>query len=158
MVPGNGERMMDRSVAGNVLRNEALATPLPGLKSVDAAGTSEIERYVVWPAQALGYKLGQQKILALREGAQEAFGDAFDIRDFNQQLLDVASTPLPFIEATVISWILLTSGRRSRTGAFAFVFSATAAALLRTFGSIGVVFLQPQLEDCPEGTQRNHGE
>ena len=76
----------------------------------EATATSEIERYVVWPAQALGYKLGQLKILALRERAQEAFGDAFDIRDFNQQVLDVASTPLPFIEATVISWILSTSG------------------------------------------------
>ena len=76
----------------------------------EATSTSEIERYVVWPAQALGYKLGQLKILALRERAQEAFGDAFDIRDFNQQVLDVASTPLPFIEATVISWILSTPG------------------------------------------------
>ena len=76
----------------------------------EATATSEIERYVVWPAQALGYKLGQLKILALRERAQEAFGDDFDIRDFNQQVLDVASTPLPFIEATVISWILSTSG------------------------------------------------
>ena len=91
-----------------LLRNEALATALAGLKSVDTAATSEIERYVVWPAQALGYQLGQLKILALRESAQEAFGDAFDIRDFNQQVLDVASTPLPFIEATVISWILST--------------------------------------------------
>ena len=76
----------------------------------EATATSEIERYVVWPAQALGYKLGQLKILALRDRAQEAFGDAFDIRDFNQQVLDVASTPLPFIEATVISWILSTPG------------------------------------------------
>jgi uncharacterized protein (DUF885 family) len=76
----------------------------------EATATSEIERYVVWPAQALGYKLGQLKIIALRERAQEAFGDAFDMRDFNQQVLDVASTPLPFIEATVISWILSTSG------------------------------------------------
>jgi uncharacterized protein (DUF885 family) len=72
----------------------------------EATATSEIERYVVWPAQALGYKLGQLKILALREKAKEALGDAFDIRDFNQQVLDVASTPLPFIEATVVSWIL----------------------------------------------------
>jgi uncharacterized protein (DUF885 family) len=71
----------------------------------EATATSEIERYAVWPGQALGYKLGQLKILALRERAREELGDAFDIRDFNQQVLDVASTPLPFIEATVISWI-----------------------------------------------------
>ena len=75
----------------------------------EATSTSEIERYVVWPAQALGYKLGQLKILALREEAKQALGDKFDIRDFNQQVLDVASTPLPFIEATVLSWIVSTS-------------------------------------------------
>ena len=71
----------------------------------EATATSEIERYVVWPAQALGYKLGQLRILALREEAKQALGDAFDIRDFNQQVLDVASTPLPHIENTVRNWI-----------------------------------------------------
>jgi uncharacterized protein (DUF885 family) len=71
----------------------------------EATATSEIERYVVWPAQALGYKLGQLKILALRREASEALGDAFDMRDFNQTVLEVASTPLPFIEATVHDWI-----------------------------------------------------
>ena len=70
----------------------------------EATATSEIERYAVWPAQALGYKLGQLKILALREEAKNALGDDFDIRDFNQQVLDVASTPLPFIESTVREW------------------------------------------------------
>ena len=71
----------------------------------EATAISEIERYVVWPAQALGYKNGQLKILALREEARQALGDAFDIRDFNQQVLDVASAPLPYIEATVRNWI-----------------------------------------------------
>jgi len=71
----------------------------------EATAISEIERYVVWPGQALGYKLGQLKILALREEAKQALGDQFDIRDFNQQVLDVASAPLPFIETTVREWI-----------------------------------------------------
>ncbi len=71
----------------------------------EATATSEIERYVVWPAQALGYKLGQLRILALREEAKQALGGDFDIRDFNQQVLDVASAPLPFIELTVRNWI-----------------------------------------------------
>jgi uncharacterized protein (DUF885 family) len=71
----------------------------------EATAVSEIERYVVWPAQALGYKLGQLRILALREEAKRALGDAFDIRDFNQQVLNVASTPLPFIESTIRNWI-----------------------------------------------------
>jgi uncharacterized protein (DUF885 family) len=71
----------------------------------EATATSEIERYVVWPAQALGYKLGQLKILSLREEARSALGDAFDIRDFNQAVLEVASTPLPHIEQTLRDWI-----------------------------------------------------
>lgn len=74
----------------------------------EATSTSEIERYAVWPAQALGYKLGQLRILSLREEAREQLGDRFDIRDFNQTVLDVASTPLPFIEATVRDWIAAT--------------------------------------------------
>ncbi len=74
-----------------------------------ATSTSEIERYVVWPAQALGYKLGQLRILALREEAREALGDAFDIRDFNQQVLNVASAPMPFIEQRVREWIAQTA-------------------------------------------------
>ena len=79
----------------------------------EASATSEIERYVVWPGQALGYKLGQLKILALREEARERLGDAFDIRDFNQQVLDVASAPLPYIELTVRDWIAASSESKS---------------------------------------------
>ncbi len=79
----------------------------------EASATSEIERYVVWPGQALGYKLGQLKILALREEARETLGDAFDIRDFNQQVLDVASAPLPYIELTVRDWIAASSESES---------------------------------------------
>jgi uncharacterized protein (DUF885 family) len=71
----------------------------------EATSTSEIERYAVWPGQALGYKLGQLKYLALREEARQVLGESFDIRDFNQQLLDVASAPLPYIETTTRAWI-----------------------------------------------------
>ena len=78
---------------------------------IDAEGVeagiaiSEVERYAVWPGQALGYKLGMLKILELRAEAQEALGGAFDIREFNDTVLHVASTPLPYIEATVRDWI-----------------------------------------------------
>jgi len=71
----------------------------------EATATSEIERFVVWPAQALGYKLGQLNILALREEAKATLGEAFDIRDFNQRVLGVASAPMPFIQSTVRNWI-----------------------------------------------------
>ena len=81
-----------------------------GVEGLDeATATSEIERYAVWPAQALGYKLGQLRILALREEAEQALGDAFDIRDFNQQVLNVASAPLPFIEDSIRHWIVVST-------------------------------------------------
>jgi len=71
----------------------------------EGTAISEIERYAVWPAQALGYKLGMLKILELRTEAQERLGDDFDIRDFNDRVLRVAGTPLPYIEATIREWI-----------------------------------------------------
>ena len=71
----------------------------------ESTAVSEIERYAVWPGQALGYKLGMLKILELREEAQARLGDRFDIREFNDTVLLVAATPLPYIEATVREWI-----------------------------------------------------
>ena len=71
----------------------------------ESTAVSEVERYAVWPGQALGYKLGMLKILELREEARERLGDRFDIREFNDTVLLVAATPLPYIEATVRDWI-----------------------------------------------------
>ncbi len=71
----------------------------------DGRAVTEVERFAVWPAQALGYKLGMLKILELREEAQQVLGEEFDIRAFNDTVLHVASTPLPYIEATVRDWI-----------------------------------------------------
>jgi len=77
-----------------------------GVVGVDeGTAVSEVERYAVWPAQALGYKLGMLKILELRSEARARLGDAFDIRDFNDTVLDVAATPLPYIEITVREWL-----------------------------------------------------
>jgi uncharacterized protein (DUF885 family) len=71
----------------------------------EGTAISEVERYAVWPGQALGYKLGMLKIHELREEARQALGDDFDIRAFNDTVLHVASAPLPYIEATVRDWI-----------------------------------------------------
>jgi uncharacterized protein (DUF885 family) len=71
----------------------------------EGTAISEVERYAVWPGQALGYKLGMLKILELREQARQQLGDRFDIRTFNDTVLRVASTPLPYIEATVRDWV-----------------------------------------------------
>jgi uncharacterized protein (DUF885 family) len=71
----------------------------------EGTAISEVERYAVWPAQALGYKLGMLKILELRAEAERALGNRFEIRAFNDTVLSVASMPLPYIEAAVRDWI-----------------------------------------------------
>lgn len=67
--------------------------------------TSEIERYAVWPGQALGYKLGMLKLQALRAEAEAAHGKDFDIRAFHDRLLQVSSYALPVIESELREWI-----------------------------------------------------
>jgi uncharacterized protein (DUF885 family) len=70
----------------------------------------EVDRYYVWPAQALGYKLGQLKILELRNKARAALGDRFDLRAFHQELLDHGALPLPVLEQVIGAWIARTQG------------------------------------------------
>ncbi|MEO6155163.1 MAG: DUF885 domain-containing protein, partial [Thermomonas sp.] len=66
---------------------------------------SEVERYVVWPGQALGYKIGMLKLQQLRKEAEAALGDRFDIREFHDRLLAIASSALPVIEQEMRAWI-----------------------------------------------------
>ena len=61
----------------------------------------EIERYIVWPAQALSYKVGMIKILELRKRAKNALGEKFNIKDFHSALLDHGSPPLFIVEEKV---------------------------------------------------------
>jgi uncharacterized protein (DUF885 family) len=74
-----------------------------GLAREDA--TAEVDRYYVWPAQALGYKLGELKILELRRAASQALGERFDVRAFHQELLDHGALPLPVLEQVIVAWI-----------------------------------------------------
>ena len=67
--------------------------------------TAEIERYAVWPGQALGYKLGMLKILELRKRAREQLGDRFDIRTFHDRVLEDGALPLNLMEAKIDAWI-----------------------------------------------------
>ena len=61
----------------------------------------EIERYIVWPGQALSYKVGMIKILELREKARNALGDRFSIQDFHSAVLDHGNPPLFIVEQMV---------------------------------------------------------
>jgi uncharacterized protein (DUF885 family) len=67
--------------------------------------TSEVERYIAIPGQALAYKIGQLKILELRARAREALGDRFDIRDFHEQVLATGALPLTVLERKIDQWI-----------------------------------------------------
>ena len=65
----------------------------------------EIERYIVWPAQATSYKMGMIKILELRERAKNALGEKFDLRDFHSIVLDHIIVPLFVLEDLIDQWI-----------------------------------------------------
>jgi uncharacterized protein (DUF885 family) len=69
----------------------------------------EAERYMAWPGQALGYKIGQLKILGLRRKAEAALGASLDLRDFHDALLDDGGMPLSVLETKMERWI---AGRR----------------------------------------------
>jgi uncharacterized protein (DUF885 family) len=66
---------------------------------------SEVDRYIGWPGQALAYKAGQLKILALREKAKKAQGAKFDLRAFHDEVLDAGALPLDVLETRVDGWI-----------------------------------------------------
>jgi len=67
--------------------------------------TAEIERYTVWPGQALGYKLGELKIIELREKAKQVLGDKFDIKVFHNRLLENGALPLDLMEQKINQWL-----------------------------------------------------
>ena len=68
---------------------------------------SEIERYMAWPGQALGYKLGMLKMVELRELARTELGTQFDIRAFHDLVLLSGAVPMKVLEQKVRDWIVL---------------------------------------------------
>lgn len=80
-------------------REAAIAWMLDATGVAESRVTAEIERYMAWPGQALGYKLGQLRLLSLRERMKAKSGKRFDIRDFHSGVLGGGAMPLDLVEA-----------------------------------------------------------
>ena len=67
--------------------------------------TNEVDRYIGWPGQALGYKLGQVELLRLRAQAETDLGEAFQLADFHSVVLESGPVPLPVLADRVTAWV-----------------------------------------------------
>ena len=72
---------------------------------------AEVNRYISWPGQALGYMIGRLKILELRARAERALGERFDVRRFHDAVLRNGSIPLDVLEAEIDAWIAAEKAR-----------------------------------------------
>jgi len=86
-------------------REQSIRYMLDNSSMAESDVTAEVERYIVWPGQALGYKLGQIHISALRARAEAALGPAFDVRQFHSQVLRDGAIPMDVLTAKIDRWI-----------------------------------------------------
>jgi len=87
-------------------REQAIQYSLDNESESEASITSEIERYMAMPGQALSYKIGQLKIRELRNTAEKELGDKFDIGQFHNQILETGCVPLALLEEKINTWIV----------------------------------------------------
>ena len=78
------------------------------LENLGWGSFGELDRYIVWPGQACAYKVGELKIIELRERAKEELGDRFDVKDFHTVILKHGSVPLEILEQLVEEYIAAT--------------------------------------------------
>ncbi len=86
-------------------REQTIAFLVEKVGDTEASARNATERYMAWPGQALGYKIGALKILELRQRAQAALGPKFKLAQFHDTILKNGSVPLTLLEANVERWI-----------------------------------------------------
>lgn len=86
-------------------REKAIQYSLDNEAESEAGITSEIERYMANPGQALSYKIGQLKIRELRSIAEQKLGDKFDIKLFHEKVLESGCIPLQLLEEKINKWV-----------------------------------------------------
>jgi uncharacterized protein (DUF885 family) len=86
-------------------REQAIRYMLDNSSLAPSDVESEVERYIAWPGQALGYEIGDLRIQALRREAEVELGAKFDLRDFHREVLSDGAVPMALLEQKVERWI-----------------------------------------------------
>ena len=86
-------------------REQALAYLRDNTALSEHEVTTEVDRYISWPGQALSYKLGELTIMRLRREAEAALGPKFDVRAFHDAVLAQGSVPLPLLESQIRAYV-----------------------------------------------------
>jgi uncharacterized protein (DUF885 family) len=86
-------------------REQAIRYMLDNSTLAESDVVSEVERYIAWPGQALGYKIGDLALQGLRRRAEQELGAKFDVRDFHREVLSDGAVPMDVLERKIERWI-----------------------------------------------------